>query len=843
MHLSFLFYFQVILLPKSNISFYNSAILFYTSIFSIYFIFKSYLLLQKKYLMKKTQITTLLLFVVLTVTNNLLAQSPSQNLRGTVNDKESLSNIPFAILKLVNSDTTLNTKADENGKFIFNNVLPGRYELSVSFTGYNNVTIPNVIVTTGKEVVLELMMEESINQIEVVSITGTKKHETVNELTSVSARSFSMEEVTRFAGGRQDPSRMAANFAGVSSPDDSRNDIVVRGNSPAGVLWRIEGLNIPNPNHFSTIGTTGGPVSALNTNILKNSDFFTSAFPSEYGNATAGVFDLGFRSGNTEKREHTFQIGALTGIEAMTEGPLNKSKGSSYLIAYRYSFVGVAQKLGIPVGTAATPFYQDVSFKLNGAYNKYGKFVLFGIGGASNIDFKHDKIDSTDLFANPTHDSYFTSKIGLVGLSHFIRINNKSYIKSILGATYSSSDYNEDTINASSNTITRIIENQTKQIRYSLNSSYNSKVSSKLFLKIGLIDEVMNLNLFYRGRFETVDWQQYWDYKDYTNLLQTYAHLKYTPSDKLTFNLGLHNQYLFLNQSNSLEPRAGVNYNISQKSKLSFGYGLHSQMQPIDVYFYRTNNTNGSINQSNLDLGFTKSHQFVLGYEFFPNKNWRIKTETYYQYLFNIPVNLTNSSYSMLNAGASFFPNDQVNLINNGSGENYGLELTVEKFFSKGYYILATGSVYESNYKGSDGVQRNTGFNGKYVYNILTGKEFKIGAEKRNALTIDFKMTHAGGRYFTPVDLVASQLVNAQVLKGDDYAFSQRNPSFFRVDIKFGLTLNSTKHKLAQGFYLDIQNVMNYKNVFAQRYNPVTNSINTAYQIGFFPNFVYKLQF
>ena len=150
-----------------------------------------------------------------------------------------------------------------------------------------------------------------------------------------------MEEVNRYAGGRSDPSRLAANFAGVSSPDDSRNDIVIRGNSPTGVLWRIEGLNVPNPNHFSTIGTTGGPFSAINTNVLKNSDFFTSAFPSEYGNANAGVFDLGFRSGNSDKREHTIQFGALTGLEAMTEGPINKSKGSSYLIAYRYSFTGI----------------------------------------------------------------------------------------------------------------------------------------------------------------------------------------------------------------------------------------------------------------------------------------------------------------------------------------------------------------------------------------------------------------------------------------------------------------------------------------------------------------------
>ncbi|NBX81347.1 MAG: hypothetical protein EBQ94_13420, partial [Flavobacteriales bacterium] len=177
----------------------------------------------------------------------------------------------------------------------------------------------------GKQLDLEILMEESVTNMKEVNISA-KKNGMNNELTSVSGRSFSMEEVNRYAGGRSDPARLAANFAGVSSPDDSRNDLIIRGNSPVGVLWRVEGLSIPNPNHFSTIGTTGGSVSAINTNLLRNSDFMTSAFPAEYGNANAGVFDLGFRNGNSDKREHTFQFGAITGIEFTTEGPIKKER-------------------------------------------------------------------------------------------------------------------------------------------------------------------------------------------------------------------------------------------------------------------------------------------------------------------------------------------------------------------------------------------------------------------------------------------------------------------------------------------------------------------------------------
>ncbi|MBK6833821.1 MAG: TonB-dependent receptor [Bacteroidetes bacterium] len=527
----------------------------------------------------------------------------------------------------------------------------------------------------------------------------------------------------------------------------------------------------------------------------------------------------------------------------MTEGPINKAKGSSYLIAYRYAFTGVAQKIGIPIGTTATPFYQDISFKINGGMTKLGKFTLFGLAGKSNIEFLHDKTDSTDLFADPSVDSYFTSDVGLVGLKHFIRVGKKSYFNTVLGSSYASSTYYEDTISVADDGATRVLDNTTKRLNHSINTSFNTKFNSRLFLKVGAITEMMNLVLFYRNREFTPTWNQIWDYNDNTFLIQGYAHAKYNPSDKITINLGIHSQHLLLNNSNSIEPRIGAKYQINSKNTISVGYGMHSQMQPLDVYFYRSIKADGTYDQSNKNLDFTRSHHFVLGYDVLPIKDWRIKTEVYYQYLWNIPVSEKASSFSMLNAGASFSPNEVGYLKNTGTGTNYGAELTIEKFFSKGYYGLITGTIYESKYKGSDNKERNTAFNGKFVYNVLVGKEFKFGKEKRNSFTIDAKVTQAGGRFYTPVDLAASQMIQQQVLKGDDYAFSARNPNFFRMDVKAGVTFNSSKRKLAQSVFFDVQNVTNNKNVFAQRYNPLTNTVNTAYQIGLFPNFVYKIQF
>lgn len=772
------------------------------------------------------------------------AQSIGQVVRGKVIDNQSQTSIPGANIVILNTNPVRAAISDAAGHFKLENVLPGKYDLKVSYLGYKEVQLSNIEVSSGKEVVLDIGMEEAVNALTEVEVTTVKKSETNNDMTSVSGRAFSMEEVNRYAGGRSDVSRLASNFAGVSSPNDARNDIVIRGNSPTGVLWRIEGLNIPNPNHFATVGTTGGPVSAINTNIIKNSDFFTSAFPAEYGNANAGVFDLGFRVGNAEKREHTFQFGALTGIEAMTEGPINKAKGSSYVIAYRYSFTGVAQAVGIPIGTAATPYYQDLSFKVNGGETKAGRFTLFGIGAKSRIDFTHDKIDQNDLFADPTKDSYFTSDIALVGLKHFIKVNNNSYFSTVIGATFNGANFLQDKlIGASEKTPVREIENLANQTHYSINTSYNSKVNSQLFYKVGVIVQEMNLNLNARSLDTNNVWNQFWDTNDFTTLVQAYIQAKYKFTDKLTLNAGLQAQQLTLNNSQAIGPRIGLKYQITEKGSLNFGYGLHSQMQPIDVYFYRRTLADGSYNTNNDKLGFTKSHHLVLGYDWLPIKDWRVKTEVYYQYLFDVPVHTFASSYSMLNAGASFLPNTEVDLENKGTGRNYGAELTIEKFFSKGYYVLLTGSIYRSLYTASDNIERNTGFSGNYVYNVLAGKDFKVGKDKRNTINIGCKLTQAGGRYFTPVDLQASQLNKVEVLMGDSAAFTDRNPDFFRFDVKVGFTLNGKSKKLTQSWSLDIQNVTNHKNVFAQRYNTVTNKVNTAYQIGFFPNFVYKVEF
>ncbi len=765
------------------------------------------------------------------------AQRNTQNIRGVVTDKLSQTALIGVSVQITSLHKGTNT--DSLGKYTISNIPPDRYELTISYTGYKSIIIPNVVVNSGKEVMLDIVMEETFSLLSEVVIKASNKVGSINKLASVSARTFSMEEVNRYAGGRSDPARLAANFAGVSTPDDSRNDLVIRGNSPVGVLWRIDGMNVTNPNHFAAVGTTGGAVSALNTNLLKSSDFFTSAFPAEYGNATAGVFDLAFRNGNNKKRETTVQVGVITGLEATTEGPFSKNSDASYLIGYRYALAGIAQNLGVNIGTNATPSYQDLSFKLNSGTGKFGKLSMFGILATSTI--KINGGSSNTLYGNG-NEVDFASKIGIIGLNHFKQINKKSFIISTVGINYSSTDqtgYGTD--RPTTTDFIKEVSNVAKT-SYNFSSTYNSKINSRLFFKAGLQDEVIGLDLFYKTKDNiNQPYKQIWDYNSTTNLAQAYAHLKYNLTEKLTMNAGIHSQLFFLNNSTAVEPRLGLVYTVNNKSSLNFGYGLHAQMQPINVYFLQNTDANGNMVYNNKNVDFTKSHHIVLGYNIQPASDWRIKTELYYQSIYNVPITTFPGSYSMLNTGATFKTDLQDSLINKGTGKNYGVELTFEKFFSKGYYGLFTSSLYSSKYTASDAVERNTAFNGRYVFNILAGKEWKLGSDKRNKFSLDFKFTNAGGRSYTPIDLTASNATGHEQLSTNVYSSYYDN--YYRMDLKAGYTLNSSKRNISHTFSLDMQNITNHKNVFSQSYDDRMQNINTTYQLGFFPNVLYKMQF
>lgn len=792
-------------------------------------------------------------YTVLTLLLTSAFAQQTQTVKGTILDAQSEYPLIGATVILVDSDPPLGAVTDVDGIFRIPNVPVGRQSFVVQSIGYETFSIPNVLVTSGKEVVLQLTMEESIEKLaEVVVTSESDKDQPINNLAKVSARTFSLEEVTRFSGGRNDVAKLASSFAGVNSTNDARNDIVVRGNSPVGLLWRVEGIPVPTTNHFSTLGTTGGPVNALNTNMLRTSDFLTGAFPAEYGNANAAVFDINFRNGNTDKYEFTGQLSAYTGLEFLAEGPISKKNGSSFVTSYRYGIASLAA-----TGTSAAPYYQDLSFKANLGDTPLGRIEIFGLGGISSIDFFGDEIAEDDLFADPMQDAFVKSEIGLIGLTNTIRFGQRSFLKTSLAASTNFNSYYQDNriLDENDELIKdyRAVNSETRENRYTFFTRFNHKFNPRWSMNVGLLNETYDMNLFGEDRDDRAEipdnnndsipdyFIRYNDLNEMFQLTQAFAQVEYRITNDLDVTFGLHSQYHGYTNDFILEPRAALSWQSSEKDRWSLAYGLHGQAIPAPVLFYREEISPGVTAPTNDDLDFMKAHHFVLGYDRKLAPDWRIKTELYYQSLYDVPVDATPTSYSVLNEGSDFIFEEKGSLVNGGTGQNFGAEITLEKFFSRDYYLLFTTSLFDSQYEGSDGIQRNTAFNGNYVANILFGREWKFGANSQNAWTFDTKITTAGGRPYTPIDLDGTRANAGREVRFEDQAFSQSYGEYFRWDVKFGVRLN--RKKVSHQFFIDLQNVTNRENEFVKRYNSVTDQINPVNQIGFFPDMMYRIQF
>lgn len=759
--------------------------------------------------------------------------------KGIVRDKETFQPIIGAKIEIIGSEPFIGGISSLDGIFKLTDVPVGKQSILITYIGYETRHYSNVEVSS-KEVVLEVDLVETIEALNTIEVVGKKKGETINKMVSVSARSFSIDESKRYAGSLNDVSRMAQNFAGARGGNDSRNDVIIRGNSPTGVLYRMEGIDIPNPNHFARFGTTGGPISMLNNNVLSNSDFLTGAFPAEYGNATAGVFDLKLRNGNTDKHEFMFQIG-FNGAEFLAEGPLDRESRASYLISYRFNDLTFFNKIGLSIGTNAVPRYQDLTFKLNFPHKK-GITSLFGIGGLSHIDILAADADAGDVYALDNSNTYYQSNVGIVGLTHKQRIGEKAFLSISSALQTGINSILNDTVDIDFNNPFTTYGTNSKISKWTNTIYYNHKITAKHVIKTGLQSDVYLLNLTDSIYFNKInDYLTLRDFKGQTFLVQPYIQHQWRLSKRFRINTGLHYQLLTLNQKKAIEPRIGGAFNFTEKDRLSFGYGLHSQMQPIELY-YLENIVDNQVILPNKNLDFSKSHHFVLGYQHFFKWGIQAKIEAYYQSLFSIVVEKDSSVFSMANYGSAFVEDYPNSTVNDGSGRNYGLDITLEKFLDKGFYFLLTSSIYKSLYTPSNGVEYSTAFNGGYTLNVLAGYAyaFKNAKKSKKVLTFDFKITHNGGGRYTPILLEQSKLLGVEV-RDNKNAFGQQFPNYFRADIRIGLKVIGKK--VTQEWALDMQNITNQANIFFQEYNEVTQGISTTYQTGRLPIGLYRLYF
>lgn len=784
-----------------------------------------------------------IILLVLTTFHNYSQSGYSQVVRGIVKDKDNGMVLPGANVVLMDSAGMRGVSCDKSGNFRIENVNSSRHILKVSFVGYKDVILP-ILVHSARELVLTIEMEESVVSTAEIQVTDSRnQYENKNQMATASVMKYNVEEAFRYAGSMSDPARMVMNYAGVTSASEMSNELVIRGNSPSGLLWLLDDVEIPNPNHFAAQGTTGGPISMLTNNVLLNSDFYTAAFPAEYSQAFSGVFDLKLRTGNNERHEYTILAGIL-GLETTLEGPFSKNKHASYLINYRYSTMDLIGKI-INLKISGVPRYQDIITKLQFPLGR-GSLSFFSIAGNGKMSLLDSEEEDDDFIANPRKENYYLgSELAASGIS-YNWLNKKQFNQKILiSSYYQKMRTSLDTL-GENNEPFEVYYDRSNDKRLTVKYFISKKIRTGITIKSGFSAQKLLFNLDAAG-FNYLSSEKIIIIDDKVgianspNLYHLFSQGLFRLTAKMTLRTGISFVYFDLTNKKSVEPRIGLTYNFNSVTSLYFAYGLHSKTAPLATLYAKTKINDNEYITTNTRLNFSKTHHVVAGFSSLLNNQIRLKTETYFQYLYAIPVEAHPSSFSLLNIsnlGSGF--NDLIadSLVNEGTGVNYGFELSLEKYFSSNFYFLMTLSLFDSKYHASDKVVRNTEFNSNYIFNLLGGREIEIN--QHTTLYFSLKAVFSGGKRFTPIDHQLSR-IHKNTVRILSEAYSLQYKPYYKFDIKAGLRFE--RRKFSHEISVTVDNFTNHKNEFRHEYNVVKDSVITQYQLGIIPGFYYRVYF
>ncbi|WP_018622162.1 TonB-dependent receptor [Spirosoma luteum] len=813
--------------------------------------------------MKHIFLIPLLLLLIL---NHILGQAQplSQTVRGTLIDSDSQAPLIGATILVVGTTPLIGTATDLNGQFRLTNIPTGRITLQVSYLGYEPKAIPDIVVNSGKEVVLNLSLQEStVKLAEFVVRANQVKGQALNEMALISTRSISPEETSRYAAGFNDPSLIMANFAGVANNPNGNNDIIVRGNSPKYVQWRLEGIQITNPNHFADQGAIGGGLSTLNNNILATSDFHTGAFAPEYGDVLSGVYDVKLRAGNNEKTEAVLGVGIL-GTDLTVEGPIKKGYKGSYLVNYRYSTISLLTDLGL-TKVKGTPKFQDAAFKIVLPTLKAGAFSLFGLGGSSSVFLKGVKPEIAEtpgdrsMLDGIREDLEKGSNLLNLGLTHTMPLSTNSYVHTTLA--YSQEGIKDQVFESSIEKqydgtgaflMDSVLNTHPNYQSHLLKSTYrggityHNKINARNSIQIGSQYSLVKYDYRQSHIQEDVSTRAYsLNFQNKVGSVRNYISWKHRFNEAVTMVTGLHNMNVLLNHKSTLEPRISLNWQLNPTNSLQAGYGKHSTMESAHNYFAQVESENGQPSEPNKNLGLLKAHHFVLGYQKRFSRALVAKAEVYYQSLYQLPVeNRINSTFATINEGPDF---NYVALVNGGTGKNYGIELTLERFFDHNFYYLINGSLYSSTYQTLEGKVRNTPYNGHYLINILAGKEFvKLGKKQNQVLGLNAKVFFSGAKPIIPLlrDNAGNLAVDPAKNKFWDYEKAYETSLGDLSKLVLSVSYKWNKPRTTHELFLNLDNVTNRQGKLTEYYDPnKPGSIGHTTQRGLLPNLMYRLYF
>ena len=758
-----------------------------------------------------------------------------QTIRGQVCDVASGEPM-IGVTITVENGTTMATVSDIDGNFVIQHVPVGRHSVRATYIGYEPVLLKEQLVTSGKELVLNLKMTESLTNLqEVVIKPRVNKQQPLNEMAQVGARMFSVEEATRYAGGMADPARTASMFAGVAT-GGATNGISIHGNSPQMLQWRIEGIEVNNPNHFADITEAGGGVfTSLNGTVLANSDFMTGAMPAEYGNALSGAFDMKMRVGNNAKHEHAIQVGTL-GVDFASEGPLTKNSKASYLINYRYSFLEIAKKLHAINMEKETLDYQDLSFKVNVPTTHAGTFAVWFTGLFDR--FENDVPDVADRKTLwDSNDSWSTQKSWAGGLTHTYRFRSGGTLTSNIAYTGA---YQKLGINDYNEQMQQMPDMLGRSLSWNviISTQHKHKFSSRYTMQNGFEHRHMDF-CTWMDYIKVVGGPLYrvFESNGSTGLTRLYTNHKIALSQRLSTVAGINVMWFNLNNQVLVEPRISFQYKTSASSTLSIAYAMNSRKEAIDTYFVL--NTNSQEPNVNKDLGLTRSHHISASFAQRLGENAMLKIEPYWQWLFDVPVE-QGTTYSVINH--NLFYQDRA-LVNKGAGRNYGIDLTLERYLKDGLYGMFTATLFKSEYRDAQGEWHHTRHDRGYITNILGGKEWMVGKSRKNVFGINGRLTLMGGDRYTP--MVAGTTYE-EVAQRPDRTIPQDGANPFsaqmnmNVGYAFSVKYTINKHHSAHHFILEYLQMRSFQ---GQTFDIHTHELVDQFTSLTFPNIAYRLEF
>ena len=780
------------------------------------------------------------LFLMFIVNGGISGQSFNQKLSGVVRDKESRLPIPHATVLTDVDKSVKSALTDSAGNFSL--ILPvGRHSLNIYAIGYSSVVVKDILIGSGKEVNITAELSELRGEIQQAVVSSDQKRSN-NSMATVSARRVRSQDAARYAGGYYDPLRMVTNLPGVAATNsDEDNSIVVRGNSPRGILWRLEGIEIPNPNHLADgQGTTGGAYSLITTNSIAGFDFYTAAFPAEYANAVSGVLDLSLRSGNNSKREFSVGVGVI-GAEVSAEGPVGLKSGGSWFGNIRYSNFSFLQKLKIIdfKYAAITPRAFDWAFKTSIPTTRMGTFELFSIGGSSLVGDEVNINEETSVIEDRSEFIY-NYMVAVAGIKHLIVFPEiGTYIRSTVGFTYQKESMEENVIDASYKKSLNYLERyEYPSIRVSILA--NTKFNNKNTLRANFTQNLISGEMFAKRAVTQQRYDTLIDKRADENYGNASIQWKFSPLKSFEINTGVNIFFSGVTDEVLIEPRAGIKIQLNNNQEISAGVGYHSRLEPLSVYNYRVKTANNFRDEQNLNLKAMRSLHFTIGYCVMPSQDASLTIETYYQRLSKIPSATGKfSQFSIINSTHGI--PDQV-LENEGVGYNTGLEITIEKDFSRNFYFLLSSSLFDSKYKAPDNNWYNTYFNNNFIFNFVGGKEIVVGKSRQNILGINLRCFLRGGYRYTPLerDLTLSR---KRVVYDISRTYGKQLPPYMRGDI--GISYKVNRFKSSWTFLAEVQNFTNRKNITRNKYSYQSGKIIESYSVsvGLVPVFSVRYEF